>query len=89
MLNKQIKTGSIALLHMPEKCGFREHTLEALEKLLGHLQKRNFKVVSVGELNKLAEEVAETKKQEAEAKKQEESKEAEEKVSTEAEIEML
>ena len=90
MLNKQIKTGSIALLHMPEKCGFREHTLEALEKLLAHLQKRNFKVVSVGELNKLSEEVAETKKQEAEAKKQEESKDAEEKVvSTEAEIEML
>lgn len=78
MLNKQIRTGSIALLHMPEKCGFREHTLEALEKLLGHLQKRNFKVVSVGELHKLAEEVAETKKQE-------ESKEGEEKVSTEAE----
>jgi len=73
MLNKQIRTGSIAILHMPEKCGFREHTLEALEKLLKHLQKRNFKVVSIGELHKLAEQVAETKKQD-------ESKEAQEKV---------
>ena len=69
MLNKQIRNGSVALLHMPEKCGFREHTLEALEQLLEHLQKRNFKVVSIGELHKLAEEVANSKSKQEESKK--------------------
>merc|ERR1711937_495857 len=58
-LSKQIHNGSIACLHMPEKCGFREYCLEALENLLEDLvKKRNFKVVTVGELHKLAEEVA-------------------------------
>merc|ERR1712071_289921 len=66
-LSKQIRNGSIALLHMPEKRGFREHCLEALEQLLEDLQKRNFKVVTVGELDRIAKEVA--------ALKQEESKE--------------
>merc|ERR1711937_517262 len=54
-LSKQIHNGSVACLHMPEKCGFREYCLEALEDLV---KKRNFKVVTVGELHKLAEEVA-------------------------------
>jgi peptidoglycan/xylan/chitin deacetylase (PgdA/CDA1 family) len=54
-LSKQIKNGSIACLHMPEKCGFREHCLEAMEALLEDLQKRNFKVVTIGELHKIAE----------------------------------
>jgi len=54
-LSKQIKNGSVACLHMPEKCGFREHCLEAMEVLLEDLQKRNFKVVTIGELHKIAE----------------------------------
>jgi peptidoglycan/xylan/chitin deacetylase (PgdA/CDA1 family) len=57
-LSKQIRNGSIACLHMPEKCGFREHCLEAMEQLLEDLKKRNFKVVTVGELQTIAESVA-------------------------------
>jgi peptidoglycan/xylan/chitin deacetylase (PgdA/CDA1 family) len=74
-LSKQIRNGSIALLHMPEKMGFREHCLEALELLLEDLcKKRNFKVVTVGELQKLADEVAASKAKES-GKAPEESKE--------------
>jgi len=57
-LSKQIRNGSIAALHMPEKCGFREYCLVALEHLLDDLcNKRNFKVVTVGELQRISEEV--------------------------------
>jgi len=64
-LSKQIKNGSIAILHMPEKLGFREHCLEALERLLEELKKRNFKVVTVGELHQLSEAVAASKIEES------------------------
>jgi len=68
-LNKQIRNGSIALLHMPEKCGFREHCLEALEQLLKLLQKRNFKVVSIGELHKMAADIKASKEEPKEEEK--------------------
>eukprot|EP00537_Pseudo-nitzschia_pungens_P005752 CAMPEP_0172377236 /NCGR_PEP_ID=MMETSP1060-20121228/68799_1 /TAXON_ID=37318 /ORGANISM="Pseudo-nitzschia pungens, Strain cf. cingulata" /LENGTH=731 /DNA_ID=CAMNT_0013104913 /DNA_START=31 /DNA_END=2224 /DNA_ORIENTATION=+ len=53
-LSQQIRNGSIALIHMPEKCGFREYCFEALELLLETLcNKKNFKVVTVGELEQI------------------------------------
>jgi len=53
-LSQQIRNGSIALIHMPEKCGFREYCFEALELLLEALcNKKNFKVVTVGELEQI------------------------------------
>lgn len=82
MLNKQIRNGSIALLHIPEKCGFREHCLEALEHLLKHLQKRNMKVVSIGELHKLSEDLKASKEEPKEEETKEEPKE-------DAEVELL
>jgi len=55
-LGKQIRNGSIAILHMPEKCGFREYCLEALGDLLEELcTKRNFKAVTIGQLQQIAE----------------------------------
>lgn len=55
-LSKQISNGSIALLHMPEKCGFRDYCYPALKLLLEDLcVKRNFKVVTVSELERIAE----------------------------------
>lgn len=56
-LSKQIKNGSIALLHMPEALGFRGYCLTALELLLEDLVvRRNFKVVTVSELQRISEQ---------------------------------
>lgn len=61
-LGKQIRNGSIAILHMPEKLGFREYIFEALEHLLEDLcVRRGFWVVTVGELQKISEEAAASK----------------------------
>ena len=48
-LLKQVKPGSIIILHMPEK-GFREHTFEALELLLQGLSKRGLKCTTLSDL---------------------------------------
>ena len=57
-LSKQIRNGSIAILHMPERCGFREYCLEAMEGLLEDLcHRRNFRCVTVGELERLSREL--------------------------------
>mmetsp|Transcript_829 Transcript_829/g.1910 ORF Transcript_829/g.1910 Transcript_829/m.1910 type:complete len:695 (+) Transcript_829:276-2360(+) len=54
-LSKQIKNGSIAVIHMPEKCGFREYCFQALELLLEDLYvRRNFRVVTVSELQRIS-----------------------------------
>ena len=46
---KRVKTGSIILIHMPEK-GVREWNLEAMRLALDGLRKRNLKVVNLTEL---------------------------------------
>ena len=46
---KRIKTGSVILIHMPEK-GVREWNLEAMRLTLDGLRKRNLKVVNLTEL---------------------------------------
>ena len=40
LIDKQIKPGSIVILHMPEK-GFREHNLKTLDILLSNLNNKN------------------------------------------------
>eukprot|EP00536_Pseudo-nitzschia_multiseries_P015117 jgi/Psemu1/262688/estExt_Genewise1Plus.C_8220021 len=55
-LGKQIEDGSIALIHMPEKCGFREYCFEAIELLLEDLcVRKNFQLVTVSELQRISE----------------------------------
>jgi peptidoglycan/xylan/chitin deacetylase (PgdA/CDA1 family) len=53
-LTERTQDGSIILIHMPEK-GVREWCLVGLTRLLQGLEERNFKVVTVGELARLAE----------------------------------
>ena len=52
-LLRQTSDGSIILLHMPE-AGFREYCLDALAVLLDGLSKRGLKVVTVSELQSIA-----------------------------------
>ena len=53
-LNKQITSGSIAIIHMPER-GFREYCYEALDLLLNELVTvRNFKCVTVSQLQQIS-----------------------------------
>ena len=66
-LSKQIRNGSIALIHMPENCGFRDYCFTALEQLLEDLcVRRNFKVVTVSELQRISEESKKKKKDKVE-----------------------
>ena len=46
---KRVKTGSVILIHMPEK-GVREWNLEAMRLTLDGLLKRNLKVINLTEL---------------------------------------
>ena len=48
-LLKRVKTGSVILIHMPEK-GVREWNLEAMRLTLNGLVKRNLKIVNLTEL---------------------------------------
>mmetsp|Transcript_64849 Transcript_64849/g.154833 ORF Transcript_64849/g.154833 Transcript_64849/m.154833 type:complete len:271 (-) Transcript_64849:125-937(-) len=50
---RQVESGSVIILHMPET-GFREHTLKALEVLLEGLQARQLQCVTLSELHRLA-----------------------------------
>jgi len=54
LLSKRAQSGSIILLHMPER-GFRDYCLEALRILLAGLQRRNLRLVTIGRLQELAE----------------------------------
>ncbi len=46
LIDKQIKPGSIVILHMPEK-GFREHNLKTLDILLSNLNNKNINCLSL------------------------------------------
>ena len=48
-LLKRVKTGSVILIHMPEK-GVREWNLEAMRLTLNGLVKRNLKIINLTEL---------------------------------------
>ena len=50
----QVTSGSIIVLHMPEK-GFREHTLKEMELLLEGLKKRGLRSVTLTRLAELCE----------------------------------
>jgi peptidoglycan/xylan/chitin deacetylase (PgdA/CDA1 family) len=52
-LARNAQDGSIVLLHMPEG-GFRDHCLSALTRLLEGLHRRGLKVVTVSEMERLA-----------------------------------
>ena len=56
-LLRQARSGSIIILHMPER-GFREHTLEALELLLEGLAARNLRCRTLTEMERMSSEVA-------------------------------
>mmetsp|Transcript_14147 Transcript_14147/g.38718 ORF Transcript_14147/g.38718 Transcript_14147/m.38718 type:complete len:188 (+) Transcript_14147:1-564(+) len=51
---RQSGSGSIAIIHFPER-GFREHTLEALELLLEGLKARGLRAVTLSTMADLAE----------------------------------
>eukprot|EP00928_Gymnodinium_smaydae_P091444 TRINITY_DN75150_c0_g1_i1.p1 TRINITY_DN75150_c0_g1~~TRINITY_DN75150_c0_g1_i1.p1 ORF type:complete len:330 (+),score=56.96 TRINITY_DN75150_c0_g1_i1:50-991(+) len=50
---RQIRAGSVAVMHMPER-GFREHTLETLRLVLAGLRKRQLRAVTLRELDQAA-----------------------------------
>lgn len=52
-LLKQAESGSIIILHFPER-GFREHSLEALRGLLEGLERNGLRCVTLSELAELA-----------------------------------
>jgi len=52
----QVASGSVIVLHMPER-GFREHCLEALDLLLQGLSERGLQCTTLSELDKLAASV--------------------------------
>eukprot|EP00812_Abedinium_dasypus_P013569 NODE_7073_length_463_cov_302.740196.p1 GENE.NODE_7073_length_463_cov_302.740196~~NODE_7073_length_463_cov_302.740196.p1 ORF type:complete len:133 (-),score=40.53 NODE_7073_length_463_cov_302.740196:48-425(-) len=54
---RQVDSGSILILHMPER-NFREHTLEALRLVLEGLQCRGLHSVTLSELAAMAEDDA-------------------------------
>lgn len=49
---RQVRDGSVVIVHMPER-GFREHTLRALELLLDGLDARGLRCVSLTALERL------------------------------------
>jgi len=46
---RQITSGSVAILHMPER-GFREHTLQTMRLVLQGLRERGLSAVTLGQL---------------------------------------
>mmetsp|Transcript_11350 Transcript_11350/g.25341 ORF Transcript_11350/g.25341 Transcript_11350/m.25341 type:complete len:298 (-) Transcript_11350:148-1041(-) len=56
-LLKQVRSGSVIVVHMPEK-GFREHTLREIELLLEGLDKKGLKSVTLSRMAALAAEAS-------------------------------
>mmetsp|Transcript_10654 Transcript_10654/g.20672 ORF Transcript_10654/g.20672 Transcript_10654/m.20672 type:complete len:292 (+) Transcript_10654:29-904(+) len=52
---RQVTSGSIVILHMPER-GYREHSLEALRLVLEGLRQRGLRCVTLSKLSELAGE---------------------------------
>jgi len=52
---RQVTSGSVVILHMPER-GFREHSLEALRLVLQGLRERGLRCVTLSSLSALAGE---------------------------------
>uniref|UniRef100_A0A7S0ZXU6 NodB homology domain-containing protein n=1 Tax=Noctiluca scintillans TaxID=2966 RepID=A0A7S0ZXU6_NOCSC len=54
-LLRQVQSGSIIILHMPER-GYREHVFRALALLLEGLERRNFRAVTLSSLMDLSDD---------------------------------